>query len=283
MRPSVKKEVVKYLRSTFQVGVRLATKVVGISRSSWYYQSKLDDSEVIEKLNELTESHPTRGFENYYFRLRREGYKWSRNRVLRIYREMGLVRRTKRLRKLPESLKRPLHSPLQLNEVWSMDFMSDTLEDGRPFRILNVIDDCNRECLVCEGSISFPSLRVIRVLDQIAERTGYPKYLRTDNGPEFLSKDYKEWAEKNHVICVYSAPGKPMQNGFVERFNRTFREDVLDAYLFNSTNQFNVISEYWKDDYNNNHPHESLGRMSPKDFQNRHQPLGVDTLESTNI
>lgn len=279
VKPSVKKQVVSYLKAKYNVGIRLATKVMGISRSNWYYQSKLDDSEIIAQLESLVGSHPNRGFDNYYNRIRRAGFKWARCRVLRVYREMGLVRRAKRRRKLPDALRRPLSAPSELNEIWSMDFMSDSLEDGRMFRILNIIDDCNRECIISEGSISFPSLRVIRTLDKKAEDVGYPKYLRTDNGPEFIAKEYKEWAKAKGITLVYAEPGKPMQNGYVERFNRTFREDILDAYLFSSISQFNILAEEWAADYNQYHPHTSLGNKSPHEHRKRRQPLGVVSID----
>ena len=277
VKPSVKKQVVKHLKNKFCSGIRLAADLVGISRSSCYYKSKKDDNDLIAQLKKLSEDYPNRGFDYYYYRLKREGYRWSRNRVLRVYREMGLVRRPKRRKKLPEALRQPLYNPEELNEIWSMDFMSDALEDGRAFRILNVIDDCNRECLISEGSISFSSHRVVRTLDEVAKQIGYPKQIRTDNGPEFLSTTYKNWAQNNGIELVYSEPGKPMQNGYIERFNRTFREDVLNAYLFIDVNQFNVIAERWKEDYNDNHPHKSLKRKSPRVFKNRRQPLGVDS------
>ncbi len=259
----------------YEVGVRMATKLVGTSRSNWYYKSKLDDTEIIEKLELLVESHSRRGFDVYYKRIRREGYKWARCRVLRVYRSMGLVRRPNRRRRLPVGLRKPLEVQSELNEVWSIDFMSDSLEDGRTFRVLNVIDDCNRECLASEGAISYPSERVIRTLNRIGEEVGFPRYIRSDNGPEFISKVYKEWAQEKNITLVYAEPGKPMQNGYVERFNRTFREDVLDAYLFSSLSQYNILAEEWATDYNLYHPHESLGDTSPREYRIRSQPLGV--------
>ena len=186
---------------------------------------------------------------------------------------MGLVRRAKRRRRLPDALRKPLEAPNEHNQVWSMDFMSDSLEDGRSFRVLNVIDDCNRECLISQGSISFPSLRVIRTLERLGEQNGYPKYIRTDNGPEFISKVYKEWAVDKGITLVYAEPGKPMQNGYIERFNRTFREDNLDAYLFSSISQFNILAEEWTKDYNHYHPHKSLGRKSPREYRTRNLHL----------
>jgi len=276
VKSSVKREVVSYLKDTYKAGTGRMTNLVGRSRSNWYYESKKDDNEVIGKFKELVLKYPNRGFDNYYHRIRREGYKWARSRMLRVYRDQGLVRRPKKRKRLPEELRKPLEQPKGLNEVWSMDFMSDSLSDGRTFRILNVIDDCNRECLVSQGSISYPSLGVTRVLEQLGEEIGYPKYLRTDNGPEFISKDYKKWCLKNKITRVYSEPGKPMQNGYVERFNRTFREDILDSYMFSSVSQFNVISEKWKKDYNETHPHKSLKNKSPRDYAQRSHPyLGL--------
>jgi putative transposase len=163
--------------------------------------------------------------------------------------------------------------------MWSMDFMSDSLEDGRTFRVLNVIDDHNRECLLSQGSISFPSQRVIRHLEELIEYYGKPKYIRTDNGPEFISNDYKLWCRKHKILRVYSEPGKPMQNGYVERFNRTFREDVLDIYMFSSLRQFQVVADKIMEDYNDNHPHESLGGQSPREYGKRsYQTVGLSPL-----
>jgi putative transposase len=261
--------IVTYLVNKYNCSVEHTVSVVNMSRSSWYYKSKLDDSEVITKLENMVEKFPNRGFENYYHRIRREGYRWAWCRILRVYRELGLVRRAKKRFHLPDAQRKPLKQPDTHNDTWSMDFMSDALIDGRTFRILNVMDDFNRECLVSQGSISFPSVRVIKELEQLKEEIGLPKYIRTDNGPEFTSNEYKQWCQKNNVIPVYAEPGKPMQNGYIERLNRTFREDILDAYMFSSVHQFNIISEKWKDDYNDYHPHKSLGNKSPREFANR--------------
>ena len=153
--------------------------------------------------------------------------------------------------------------------------MSDSLSDSRAFRILNVIDDHNRECLLSQGGISFPSGQVVRYLEELIEYYGKPKYIRTDNGPEFISNHYKTWCLNKNITPIYSEPGKPMQNGYVERFNRTFREDVLDAYLFHSLRQFQLIADEIIADYNDNHPHDSLDGKSPKEFGKRKIPLLV--------
>ena len=144
--------------------------------------------------------------------------------------------------------------------------MSDSLEDERIYRVLNIIDDCNRECLCAQGSISYPTLRVLRRLQELKEELGAPRYIRTGNGPEFISKDYINWCEQHNIQRVYSESDRHMQNGYVERFNRTFREDVLDAYLFSSLRQFNVLAEKWKESYNQYHPHKSLKNQSLRDY-----------------
>jgi len=247
----------------------------------WYYQSKKDDSEVIAKLNELADSHPTRGFDEYFGRIRQQGFKWNRKRVLRIYRSMNLGLRRKRKKRLPTRVKQPLVTSSQLNETWSMDFMSDALGDGRRIRTFNVIDDHNREALAIESGISFPAPRVIRVLSQLEEEIGLPKIIRVDNGPEFISHCFRNWCDQKKITIQYIQPGKPMQNGFIERFNRFFREDVLDPYWFEDLEQLRIIAEKWRHDYNYFHPHSSLGKLSPCQFAPR-VLTDLDPLEQNN-
>lgn len=235
----------------------------------WYYVNKKDDTEVIDKLTKLAELYPTRGFDEYYYKIRREGIKWNRKRVLRIYRAMKLKLRRKHKKRLPTRVKTPLKTPTNLNECWSMDFMSDVLTNGRRLRVFNVIDDCNREALAIDVALSYPAKTVVETLENIKEEIGIPKYIRCDNGPEFISKIFKQWCEKNFIEIKYTQPGKPMQNGYIERFNRFYREDILDAYYFNDIHQLQVLSNNWRDDYNYNHPHKSLGNKSPVEFKPR--------------
>ena len=235
----------------------------------WYYQRKKNDKEVIDKLSKLSEELPTRGFEEYYNRIRREGLKWNRKRVLRVYRNMKLKLRRKHKKRLVTRVKQPLVTPSLLNVCWSMDFMSDVLSDGRKIRVLNIIDDCNREALLVKGALSFPARAVVENLEILKEEIGVPKYIRCDNGPEFLSKTFTNWCEKNFIEIKYTQPGKPMQNGYIERFNRHYREDILDAYYFDDIYQLQELNNKWKQDYNNNHPHKSLGNKSPVEFMPR--------------
>jgi len=145
-----------------------------------------------------------------------------------------------------------------------MDFMADGLSSGRAFRTLNVIDDFNREVLAIEADHSLPSARVIRVLDRIGEERGYPRKIRVDNGPEFISNGLASWATKNNIQLQHIQPGKPAQNGYIERFNRTYREDVLDMYIFNSLDDVRDITTFWMRDYNENRPHKALGGIPPR-------------------
>jgi len=144
--------------------------------------------------------------------------------------------------------------------LYAATALSDSLIDSRTFRVLNIIDDHNRESFCIEENISFPAKRVIQALEIAVKEKGYPRFIRTDNGPEFISKEYKEWCKMNKIIPGYSEPRKPMQNGFEERFNRTLREDFLDAYLFTSLAQFNFLVEKWQEGYNNFHPYKSFER-----------------------
>jgi len=235
----------------------------------WYYKTMKDDSEVIDKLNEMADRLPTRGFDTYYKRIREEGYHWNRKRVLRVYKMIKLSLRRKRKRRPPTRVREPLMVPNTLNETWSMDFMCDTLENGKRFRILNVIDDYNREALIVKPKVIFPSEHVVRELDNLVFYRGKPRFIRVDNGPEFMAKTFVKWCEKHNIQIKYIQPGKPQQDAFIERFNRLYREDVLDAYLFQDIQQAGDLSDHWREDYNENHPHGSLGGKSPRKYLKR--------------
>lgn len=159
-----------------------------------------------------------------------------------------------------------LSQPLQSNFCWSMDFMTDALSDGRVFRTLNILDDFNREILLIEPNHSFPATQVVRQIDQLAVDRGYPKMIRVDNGPEFSSVVFKTWAKSRGIIIHYIQPGKPAQNGYIERFNRTYREDILDMNLFKNIWEVRGITRQWIQVYNFERPHEALGNLTPAAF-----------------
>lgn len=149
--------------------------------------------------------------------------------------------------------------------------MSDALVDGRKFRLLNVIDDFNRESLTIEADTSLPSLRVIRVLEGLGKQRGKPANIRVDNGPEFISHKLEEWCRAKHITLQFIQPGKPMQNAYIERKNGSMRRELLNAYLFYSLNEVRVMCEEWRQDYNTERPHKSLGYLSPLLYANRWQ------------
>ncbi len=250
-----------------------ACRVVGLHRSMWYYKSKKDDSELEAKLHELAEQLPHRGIDEYFGRLRAQGYPWGRKRVLRVYRKLKLQLRRKRKRRLPSRIKAPLTLPIAVNITWSMDFMHDVLCSGRKFRVLNVIDDYNREALATESEHSFPATKVVNLMERLIEFNGKPNTIRVDNGSEFIAKDFKSWCNQEEITIQYIQPGKPMQNAYVERFNRTFREDVLDAYIFEDIKQVRQQAEHWRQDYNHYHPHKALMGLSPIQFKKKNLGL----------
>ncbi len=270
VKPCAKRPVVKYVHSRYKVSIKRSCRIVQLSRSMWYYQPKRDDSELINKLNELADQLPTRGLDEYYGRLRAQGYTWNRKRVYRVYKLLKLEIRRKPKKRLPSRNPKPLEAPLSPNKSWSMDFMSDALDNGRRIRVLNIIDDFNRAALWVDAQYSYPSEFVIRALECLEVDRGLPTQIRVDNGPEFISNNLSTYCGSKGIKLVFIKPGTPTQNAYVERFNRTYREDVLDAYLFSSLREVNDISEKWKDDYNQNHPHSSLGGKSPNKFYELH-------------
>jgi putative transposase len=198
--------------------------------------------------------------------LRNQGYPWNHKRIRRIYLALGLNLRRKPRKRLPARLARALGTPTQANQTWSLDFMSDSLTDGRWFCTLNILDDFNREALWIEVDTSLPAERVIRVLENLIDWRGKPRSIRMDNGPELISHRLETWAKEKQIELLHIQPGKPAQNAYIERFNRTYREDILDAYLFDSLEEVRFLTEKWLDDYNSIRPHEALQGLSPRQF-----------------
>lgn len=250
-----------------KLSVRRACRLVGLPRSVLMYQRKIkDDSSLIEALLDLVGKHPTIGFWKCYYRMKRQGYGCNHKRLYRVYTLLKLNVRRKVKRRLPQRIKQPLLVPSTINQGWSMDFMCDSLVDGRRFRLLNIIDDYNRESLAIEIDTSLPALRVIRTLEQLVERKGKPQTIRVDNGPEFISDRLQQWCDDKRIQLQFIQPGKPMQNGFVERNNGSLRKELLDAYLFYSLREVREMAEQWQYDYNYERPHESLGNVPPVEF-----------------
>jgi putative transposase len=257
----------QFMIEEHSVSQRQACKALGMPRSTVQYHPRAkNDTEVIAQLEKLIEKHPAIGFWQSYFRLRRKGFTWNHKKVYRIYTSLKLNIRRRFKKRLPARVKQALFQPETINEVWSIDFMSDSLWDGRKFRVLNIIDDYNREMLAMEADLSLPALRVIRALEFLLEFRGLPKMIRVDNGPEFISHVLDEWCRKRGVILVYIQPGKPMQNGYVERCNGSVRKELLNANVFYTLAEVREKIEEWMEDYNHHRPHEALRYRAPVDL-----------------
>jgi putative transposase len=273
---------VDYLVAEHRLSKVKACQAVKLSRSA-YYRGPGDtlrrDGPVIDALNALVEKHPRWGFGLCFDTLRLNGSPWNHKRVYRIYKAIGLNLPRRKKRRLPERPQQALDAPEVVNHIWSLDFMSDALYGGKRFRTLNIIDDGVREVLKIVVDTSIPSGRVVRTLEQLAQWRGVPKALRMDNGPELLSQVLVDWCEAKGVALRYIQPGKPNQNAYIERFNKTYRNEVLDAYLFTSLAQVQSITNDWLQIYNEERPHRSLGRIPPSRFRRRLETAGTSSYE----
>jgi len=255
------------LREQHQLSARKACTLVKLSRSVYrYIPQPSQDGEVIDALNRLAEQHPRLGFGKYFPLLRKQGHPWNHKRVYRVYCALGFNLKRRTRKRLPSRAPQPLTVVAAANQCWSMDFMSDALYSGRRFRSLNIVDDFNREALAIDIDFSLTAERVVRILERIVAERGYPQAIRVDNGPEFISFTLATWAEKHHVQLKFIQPGKPTQNSYIERFNRSFRYEVLSYYVFDSINQAREIAYQWLIQYNEVRPHEALNNLTPNEF-----------------
>jgi putative transposase len=270
--PSAKREAIGILVQEHRLPITRACQIAQLSRAA-YYQEGTDrmarDRPVVEALNGLVARHGRWGFWKCFDRLRLTGHTWNHKRVHRVYCDMrlNLPRRTKK--RVPTRTPLPMVAPAAINQIWALDFMHDTLYSGRKFRTLNVIDEANREALAIEIDTSLPSARVIRLLEQLGEMHGLPAAIRCDNGPELTSEALTEWCKQHGIHQAFIDPGKPDQNAFIERFNRSYRNEVLDLYLFESLNEVRDITEEWRVSYNEERPHDSLGKLPPAMYRKR--------------
>lgn len=245
-----------------------------MSKSVYYYTPlHKDDTEIEQALHQKAREHPEEGFWMAYHRLRAEGKPWNHKRVHRVYKTLGLPLRRKVKKRLPARIKESLEVPERVGHTWSMDFVTDVLENKRRFRALNIMDDYNREALHIEVDFSLTSSRVVWVLNHLIKRRGIPKRIRMDNGPEFIAKLTSQWSKMHAIEFKYIQPGKPTQNAFVERFNGSFRRGTLNRFIFEDIDQVREQVQLWMHDYNYFRPHKALGYVSPKRYLELN-PLG---------
>lgn len=267
MTARARRQVVTKVQAALQVSERCAVRYTGFSRSSTRYESVREPQDALcERIRHWAGVKPRWGYRFIYRVLRREGWPVNRKRVQRLYRAEGLAvrRRGKRKRmQMPRLVRTELTAR---NQRWSMDFVSDTLSNGRRFRCLNIIDEYSRECLAIAVAHSLPSVRVIEVLEQLRITRGLPPVIVTDNGSEFTSRAFDGWAYAREVRIDYIQPGKPVQNCFVESFNGTFRDDCLNAHWFVSLDRARVTIEGWRKEYNEERPHSSLNDLTPAEY-----------------
>ena len=248
------------------ISIKLACRAFRISETCYRYQAKLSDDNALiaDWLLRLTTAHRRWGFGLCYLYLRNvQGMRFNHKRVYRIYRELELNLRIKPRRRINREKPEVLDVPKKINTVWSIDFMHDALADGKAFRTFNVIDDYNREGLGIEVDFGLPAQRIIRALDQIIEWRGKPRAIRSDNGSEMCSGEFRAWAEKHNIQQIFIQPGKPTQNAYVERFNRTVRHEWLDQHLFESIVHAQSTATDWLWLYNNERSHMANGGIAP--------------------
>lgn len=250
--------------------LRRSCDCVGLSRAAWY-APPLDwtvrDAELIAALAKVVEDRPSRGFWKCSAMLRRQRPDWNHKRIYRVYKAMRLNLRRAAKRRLPKRERVALYVPRLPDTVWSVDFMSDALACGRRFRTFNVVDDFNREALHIGVDTSLTSIRLVRIFEQLKGDHGLPQVLRSDNGPEFLGEPFTKWTKANGLAIQYIQPGKPNQNAYIERFNRTFREEVLDQHLFARLEDVREAAHWWMIDYNEARPHDALGDLTPAEYR----------------
>ena len=232
---------------------------------------------MIAALASLVEGRPSRGFWKCRKLLKRQGQPWNHKRIYRVYKQIGLHLRRPGKKRLPKRLRVPLYVPKLPDIVWSADFMCDALADGRRFRTFNIVDGFNREALHIEIDTSITSPRLVRIFEGLRAQHGLPQVLRTDNGPEFLGETFTSWARAAGMAIQYIQPGKPNQNTYIERFNRTYREELLDQYLFASLDDVREATYWWMIEYNEERPHDGLGDRTPHEA--RQQAAGNSTFE----
>ena len=252
------------------LGVTRACGLIGMSRSLYRYKAKRPDDEALKaRLTALAAQKRRYGYRRLHVLLCREGWVINWKRTYRVYREAGLTVRRRKRKRIAGVERQPKVIALAPNVSWSMDFVSDGFVDGRRLRCLNIVDDFTKECLAIEVDTSLPGKRVVGVLERLAEMRGLPTSVTVDNGPEFISKVLDEWAYRKQLQLRFIEPGKPQQNAYIESFNGKFRDECLNEHWFLSMRHARQVIAEWREEYNQERPHSSLGYLTPSSFADR--------------
>jgi len=266
--PAIRRRIVGHVMQALKLSQRRACRGIGVSRTSIRYESVREEpKQLLEKMRELAKERPRFGYRGIYRLLRRRGHEVNHKRVYRLYKREGLHIRTKRRKRFAASPRVEVPKPTRSLQCWSMDFVSDHLVSGRRFRILTVVDQFSRCCPGVVVDTSIPGAAVARFLDELATTRGRPEMITVDNGPEFISNALDQWATERGVKLVFSRPGKPVDNAFVEAFNGRLRDECLNANWFHSLDEAKRIIETWIKDYNEERPHSALGGLTPMEYE----------------
>jgi len=265
--PAVKRQAVALVEEVFQVSQRRACRALSVERRRLDYRSRKDDSVLRERLRALAAERRRFGYKRLAIMLKREGQIHNLKKIYRLYKEEGLSVKRRKGRKRAIGTRLPLPRADKINQIWSLDFLSDALSDGRRFRILGVMDQCSRECLTLVADTSIGGARVARELDALVKQHGRPHCIVSDNGTELTSRAILQWAQDNRIEWHYITPGKPTENGYTESMNGKIRDECLNEEIFGSLAYARHIIEKWRQDYNNIRPHSSLGYQTPAQYR----------------
>jgi putative transposase len=268
--PDVKRDAVAHACLVHGVSQRRACEALEVDRSSMRYRSiRAPDLDLREAMKAVASERRRFGYRRIHVMLQRQGIVMNLKKLRRLYGEEKLQVRKRGGRKRALGTRRPMLVPDRPNQRWSLDFVSDSFTDGRRFRVLTVVDDHTRECLALIADTSLSGRRVVRELDAVIARRGRPLTVVSDNGTEFTSMAILRWSQERQIDWHYIAPGKPMQNGFIESFNGSFRDECLNETLFSSLAEARDRITDWKEDYNSQRPHSSLGNLTPDEFASK--------------
>jgi putative transposase len=253
------------------ISMRRACALVGVARSTMGYELKMPakDGPVITAMRDLSSQYPRYGYRRIHIFLARRGHEMSPDRAHRLWQLAGLQLPRKRpRRRVASSRPRPVPA-LEANQVWAYDFVFDACANGQQLKCLTVIDEYTRESLAIDVAGSIRSGRLIEVLTKLVSEHGAPKYLRSDNGPEFVSKAVLKWLLKSNIDTALIDPGKPWQNGADESFNGKFRDECLSLEWFRNRTEAKIVIESWRRHYNEVRPHSSLSYQTPVEFKSK--------------